>query len=166
MQLIINGETRAVADNPNALLLWVLRDELDLTGSKVSCGIGICGACTVHVDGVAARSCLLPLSAVAGREIRTIEGLATRNADGTRTLHPVQQAFIDEQTPQCGWCMSGQIMTAAAFLETNPAPSAAEIVNAMSNNYCRCGCYVRIVRAVQTAATANAKATATAIAEK
>jgi len=158
MQLTINGETRAVADNPNALLLWVLRDELEMTGTKFGCGVGICGACTVHVDGVATRSCLLPLAAVAGKTIRTIEGLATATADGARTLHPVQQAFIDVQTPQCGWCMSGQIMTAAAFLESVPAPSPEEIVSAMGNNYCRCGCYVRILAAVTAAAEGlNAK---------
>ena len=152
MQLTINGETREVADNSSALLLWVLRDELGLTGTKFGCGAGICGACTVHVDGVATRACLLPVTGVAGKTIRTIEGLATAGADGGRTLHPVQQAFIDVQTPQCGWCMSGQIMTAAAFLESVPAPSQTEIVNAMDNNYCRCGCYVRILAAVTKAA--------------
>ncbi len=152
MQLTINGETHEVADNPNAPLLWALRDELGLTGTKFGCGIGICGACTVHIDGVAMRACVTPLAAAEGREIRTIEGLADRAADGLITLHPVQQAFIDEQVPQCGWCMSGQIMTAAAFLAQNPTPSEEEIVDAMGNNYCRCGCYVRIKRAVQGAA--------------
>ncbi len=152
MQVTINGEAYEVADNPNAPLLWALRDELGLTGTKFGCGAGICGACTVHIDGVAMRACVTPLAAAAGRAIRTIEGLADRAADGSIVLHPVQQAFIDEQVPQCGWCMSGQIMTAAAFLAQNPAPSEEEIVDAMGNNYCRCGCYVRIKRAVQGAA--------------
>lgn len=152
MNLMINGETHEVGDNPNALLLWALRDELGLTGAKFGCGAGICGACTVHIDGVAMRSCITPLAAAEGREIRTIEGLATKDADGTITLHPVQQAFIDAQVPQCGWCMSGQIMAATALLEKTPAASEEEIVNTMSNNYCRCGCYVRIKRAVVSAA--------------
>lgn len=150
MQLKINGEIREVADG-DRLLLWTLRDELGLTGTRFGCGAGICGVCTVHVDGVATRSCLIPLSAVAGKEIRTIEGLADGEA-----LHPVQQAFLDQQVPQCGWCMSGQIMTAAAFLAQNPEPSDAEIVQALGNNYCRCGCYVRIKTAVQQAAAAMA----------
>ncbi len=153
MQLIINGKPHEIADDPSALLLWVLRDELGLTGTKFGCGAGICGACTVHVDGVAMRTCITPAAAVAGKEVRTIEGLATTGADGTITLHPVQQAFIDAQVPQCGWCMSGQIMTAAAFLTATPAASEDEIVEAMATNYCRCGCYVRIKRAVINAAT-------------
>lgn len=156
MQLTINNQSYEVTDDPNALLLWVLRDELGLTGSKFGCGAGICGACTFHVDGVATRACITPLAAVVGRTIRTIEGLSTPAADGILTLHPVQQAFIDEQAPQCGWCMSGQIMTAAALLEGNAAPSEEEIVDAMGNSYCRCGCYVRIKRAVLRAAAAMA----------
>lgn len=152
MQITINGQPYTVTDEPSAMLLWVLRDELGLTGTKYGCGAGLCGACTVHVDGVATRACLTPLAAVAGRDIRTIEGLASVAADGAMTLHPIQQAFIDEQVPQCGWCMSGQIMTAAAFLTTTPAPSEEEIIEAMGNNYCRCGCYVRIKRAVTRAA--------------
>ena len=159
MQLTINGETYEVADAPDAPLLWALRDELGLTGTKFGCGVGICGACTVHIDGVATRACITPLAAAAGREIRTIEGLATA-ADGVITLHPVQQAFIDEQVPQCGWCMSGQIMTAAAFLAQNPTPSEEDIVNAMGNNYCRCGCYVRILQAVKQAAEQTGAAAA------
>ena len=147
MDLTINGATYTVDADPSDLLLWVLRDELEMTGTKYGCGAGICGACTVHVDGVATRACITPLAAVEGRAVRTIEGLA----DG-ETLHPVQQAFIDAQVPQCGWCMSGQIMTAAAFLETTPAPSDDEIVAALGNNYCRCGCYVRILQAVKQAA--------------
>jgi isoquinoline 1-oxidoreductase alpha subunit len=152
MQLNINGEERVVGSGPGTLLLWALRDELGMTGSKYGCGAGICGACTVHVDGVATRACITPLAAVEGKTIRTIEGLAGRSSDGTLTLHPLQQAFIEEQVPQCGWCMSGQIMTAAAFLEATPAPSDDEITAALGENYCRCGCYVRIHRAVARAA--------------
>ena len=153
MQLTINNEIYEVAADSSQPLLWALRDELGLTGTKFGCGMGICGACTIHVDGVAMRACVTPLDAVEGRAVRTIEGLATTGSDNVITLHPVQQAFIDEQVPQCGWCMSGQIMTAAAFLEQNPAPNEADLINAMSNNYCRCGCYVRIKRAVTRAAT-------------
>lgn len=159
MQLTINEIVYEVADDPTAMLLWVLRDELGLTGTKFGCGAGICGACTVHLDGVAMRACVTPLAAADGRTIRTIEGLAS-GADANGPLHSVQQAFIDEQVPQCGWCMSGQIMTAAAFLTQNPSPSEADIINAMGNNYCRCGCYVRIKRAVTRAAEQMATMTA------
>lgn len=147
MILQINGQEREVTAPDNEPLLWVLRDELGLVGTRFGCGAGICGACTVHVEGQATRACVTPIAEVVGKAIRTIEGLATD--DG---LHPMQQAFIDEQVPQCGWCMSGQIMTAAAFVESNPGASEDEIVTAMSNNYCRCGCYVRIKRAVLKAA--------------
>lgn len=147
MDLIINDKTYQVADDSADLLLWYIRDGLGMTGTKFGCGAGICGACTVHVDGVATRSCITPVQVVAGKQIRTIEGLA----DG-ETLHPVQQAFIDNQVPQCGWCMSGQIMQASAFLAANPGPSEAQIVEAMGQNYCRCGCYVRIKEAVTQAA--------------
>ncbi len=147
MKLLINGEAQEVDAESTEPLLWVLRDTLGMTGTRFGCGAGICGACTVHVDGQATRSCVTPLSLVEGKEIRTIEGLATAEA-----LHPVQQAFIDEQVPQCGWCMSGQIMTAAAFLENNSDASDEQMVDAMNNNYCRCGCYARIRRAVKRAA--------------
>ncbi|MCB0115599.1 MAG: (2Fe-2S)-binding protein [Caldilineaceae bacterium] len=147
MQLTINGNQVDVADGAGRMLLWVLRDELGMTGTRFGCGAGICGACTVHVDGVATRACVTPLALAEGKEIRTIEGLAEGDV-----LHPVQQAFIDQQVPQCGWCMSGQIMTAAAFLDANPSPSDDDIVEAMGNNYCRCGCYVRIKEAVRQAA--------------
>ncbi len=160
MELTINGEVHEVTAAADVPLLWVLRDELGLTGTKYGCGIGLCGACTVHIDGVAARACITPAAAVEGREIRTIEGLAAMADDGTIILHPVQQAFIDEQVPQCGWCMSGQVMAAASFLDQNPTPDDEAIVNAMSNNYCRCGCYVRIKRAVARAAAAETDATA------
>ena len=148
MQIKVNGQRHDVTqDYENSLLLWVLRDQLGLTGTKFGCGAGICGACTVHVDGVATRSCMTQVKAVEGKEIRTIEGLS----DG-EILHPVQQAFIEEQVPQCAWCMSGQMMTAAAFLADNPSPTEEEITAAMSENYCRCGCYVRIKTAVASAA--------------
>lgn len=150
MQLKINEEVVEVAEDGERMLLWVLRDELGLTGTKFGCGAGICGACTVHINGVATRACVTPLALVEGQEIRTIEGLA----EGER-LHPVQQAFIDLQVPQCGWCMSGQIMTAAAFLDQTARPGDDEITQALSNNYCRCGCYVRIHAAVKQAAEMN-----------
>ena len=140
MKLDINGKTVEVSDAPSRLLLWVLRDELGLIGTKFGCGAGICGSCTVHVNGAATRACITPLSAVAGKAIRTIEGLADVRADGEVKFHPVQQAWIDEQVPQCGWCQSGQMMQAAAFLQQTPKPSDEQIVEAMSGNYCRCGC--------------------------
>lgn len=158
MQIQLNGTTHDVDAPPSTPLLWVLRDELGLTGTKYGCGVGICGACTIHLNGIAVRACVTPLAAAEGASLRTIEGLATVDAGGERTLHPVQQAFIDEQVPQCGWCMSGQIMAAAAYLEraTGETGSAsvdeAAIENALGNNYCRCGCYVRIRRAVAVAA--------------
>ncbi len=162
MKLLVNGEERLVKDNAETPLLWVLRDELELTGTKFGCGVGICGACTVHVDGQATRACITPLSVVEGKEVLTIEGLADSGAEsaadtaGSQPLHVLQQAFIDEQVPQCGWCMSGQIMTAAAFLAENPAPNSEEIIAAMGQNYCRCGCYVRIFTAVEKAAEETA----------
>jgi isoquinoline 1-oxidoreductase alpha subunit len=130
-----------------------LRDELGLTGTKFGCGVGICGSCEIHLDGTVVRSCITSLSAARDKVIRTIEGLAQ---DGT--LHPVQQAFLDEQVHQCGWCMSGQMMRAAALLETNPNPTEDEIVSAMTGNLCRCGAYGRIKRAVVRAAAAMATA--------
>jgi isoquinoline 1-oxidoreductase alpha subunit len=147
VDLTINGATYTVAAEPPRMLLWVLRDELGLAGTKFGCGAGLCGACTVHLDGVAARSCQTLLAQAAGKAITTIEGLARGDA-----LHPVQQAFLEAQTPQCGWCMSGQMMTAAALLAANPSPSDDEIVEAMGDNYCRCAAYVRIRRAVARAA--------------
>ncbi len=149
MELIINDQTRFVAD-PNALLLWALRDELGLTGTKFGCGAGICGACTVHVNGAAVRACITPVSAVAGKTVTTIEGLG-QNGE----LHPVQRAFLEEQVPQCAWCMSGQMMTAAALLAQNPSPTTDEIRQAMNRNYCRCGCYSRIQSAVAKAAASQ-----------
>jgi len=151
MNLSINGKEFTVADSPDRLLLWVLRDELGLTGTKFGCGVGICGSCTVHLDGVATRSCITMLSQAAGKEIRTLEGLATELPDGSLELHPVQEAFIELQVHQCGYCMSGQMMTAAAFIEGNPNPSEAEIIAAMDKNLCRCGTYPRIRQAVARA---------------
>ena len=152
MQLQINGKPYQIEAEPDRLLLWVLRDELGLTGTKFGCGIGVCGSCTVHLDGNPIRSCSTMLSAAAGKAVRTIEGLAEVDANGETVLHPVQQAFLEEQVPQCSWCMSGQMMTAAALLEQNPNPSPDEIRQAMDGVYCRCGTYHRIRKAVDRAA--------------
>ena len=144
--LMVNGETFSVDVNPDTPLLWVLRDVLGLTGTKYSCGEGLCGSCTVHLDGEAVRSCVTPVSAVASREIITIEGLAV---DGD---HPLQRAWIAENVPQCGYCQPGQLMTAAALLAENRNPNAEEIDLAMAGNLCRCGTYQRIRRAINQAA--------------
>jgi isoquinoline 1-oxidoreductase alpha subunit len=156
MNLMINGQEYQVDDTPDRLLLWVLRDELGFTGTKFGCGIGICGSCTVHLDGTPTRACITMVSAANEMEVRTIEGLAKNDAAGETILHPVQQAFLDEQVPQCSWCMSGQMMTAAALLEQNPNPSADEIRQAMNSVYCRCGTYYRIRKAVERAAELKA----------
>jgi aerobic-type carbon monoxide dehydrogenase small subunit (CoxS/CutS family) len=147
--LRINGQDKQVEVPDDMPLLWVLRDRLDLTGTKYGCGIGACGACTVHLDGVAVRSCQIPAAAAAGKAITTIEGLS---ADGS---HPVQQAWVEAQVPQCGYCQSGQIMAAAALLEKNPRPTDADIDTAMSGNLCRCGTYQRIRTAIHRAAEAS-----------
>jgi isoquinoline 1-oxidoreductase subunit alpha len=143
----LNGRAASSGADPQMPLLWVLREQLALTGTKFGCGKGLCGACTVHMDGIAVRSCSIPLAAVAGREVRTIEGLAV---DGE--LHPVQQAWLEMNTPQCGYCQSGQIMSAVALLATNAAPDDAAIDTAMAGNICRCGTYPRIRRAIHRAA--------------
>lgn len=145
-QLSVNGQSRSVSLAPDVPLLWVLRDALGLRGTKFGCGRGICGACTVHVDGAATRSCVTPVSSVAHQTITTIEGL------GANGLHPVQQAWIDEDVPQCGYCQAGQIMMAASLLAVKPHPSEREILDAMSGNLCRCGTYLRIRRAIRRAA--------------
>ena len=145
--LMINGRQVSVAGPDDAPLLWVIRDEVGLKGTKFGCGIGQCGACTVHVDGKATRSCVTPLKAVAGKAITTIEGLDPKGA------HPVQTAWIEVQAPQCGYCQSGQIMQAAALLKAKPHPTDAEIVEAMNGNLCRCMAYVRIKAAIKLAAT-------------
>ncbi len=146
-KLLVNGETIEVDVRPDMPLLWVLRDKLKLTGTKFGCGIAQCGACTVHVDGVAMRSCVLPIAAVSG-EVTTIEGLA----EGS-DLHPLQAAWIEHDVPQCGYCQAGQIMSAAALLATNDTPSDVDIDQALAGNYCRCGTYTRIRAAVHTAAS-------------
>ena len=146
-----------MAAAPDASLLAVLRNDLGLNGPKYGCGLGECGACTVLVDGVAARSCVIPVGGVAGREITTLEGLGSLEAP-----HPVQQAFIDAQAAQCGYCINGMIMTAKALLDRNPDPSEAEVRKALDHNLCRCGTHLRIVRAVRRAAKASRKASGTA----
>ena len=148
MQLNINNQNYEIAPEwQGSTLLTVLRDGLGLTGSKFGCGKGICGACTVHLDGVATRACVMTAEAATGTRITTIEGLA-RNGE----LHPAQQAWILESVPQCGYCQAGQLMTAAAFLENNPEPTARQVTDAMSGNLCRCGTYPRIRKAVLKAA--------------
>ena len=147
--LRINGTERKIDVPPDTPLLWVLRDTLELTGTKYGCGAGLCGACTVHLDGEATRSCITPVSAVAERAVTTIEGLSQTGA------HPVQQAWIAEDVPQCGYCQSGQIMQAAGFLAKTPHPSEREIIEAMTGNLCRCGTYHRIRRAVARAASST-----------
>ena len=147
--LMVNGKSRTVDTEPDTPLLWVLRDELELTGTKFGCGVAQCGACTVHMDGIAWRSCQVPVSTAVGKRIVTIEGLS-RHAD-----HPVQQAWLAEDAPQCGYCQSGQIMAAVAFLEKHPNPTDAEIDRNM-NNICRCGAYPRIKKAIHRAAKAMA----------
>ena len=151
--LKINGRDVVLDIPDDTPLLWAVRDELDLKGTKFGCGIGMCGACTVHVNGVAQRSCITPVASVANASIMTIEGL---NAEGE---HPLQQAWIATQTPQCGYCQSGQIMQAASLLATNANPTDAEIDTAMGGNLCRCMAYTRIKKAIKMAASAGSLAT-------
>jgi isoquinoline 1-oxidoreductase alpha subunit len=146
IRFTVNGRPREVNVEPEMPLLWVLRDELDIKGPKYGCGIGQCGACTVHVDGEPARSCMLPISKLAGRRVVTIEGLA----QGER-LHPVQRAWIDHQVPQCGYCQGGQILAAVALLRKYPQPTDRQIDEAMTN-LCRCGTYARVRAAIHAAA--------------
>ena len=142
----INGQKKSVNVDADTPLLWVLREHLGLMGTKFGCGQGQCGACTIHVNGNPMRACVVPVSAAAdGQEITTIEGLSDDNA------HPLQQAWIEAQVPQCGYCQSGQIMQAAALLDNNPNPSREEILTHMNGNLCRCGTYMRIVKAIQIA---------------
>lgn len=148
LTLTVNGELREIDVDPATPLLWAIREQLKLTGTKFGCGMAQCGACTVHLNGEAIRSCVTPISSVAGQNITTIEGLAP-SAD---ELHPLQQAWIDEQVPQCGYCQSGQLMSAAALLATTPAPADEDIDQAMQGNICRCGMYGRIRRAIKNAA--------------
>jgi isoquinoline 1-oxidoreductase subunit alpha len=151
-QLIVNGESREVEAVPNTPLLWVLRDNLSLTGTKYGCGIAQCGACTVHLDGASVRSCSTPVSAVGNKKVTTIEGVSSGES-----LHPVQQAWMDENVPQCGYCQTGQIMSAIALIDKNPTPSDSDIETAMSGNICRCGTYERIRKAIKRASNAAAK---------
>lgn len=144
--LTVNGTRRTVDDDPVTPLLWVIRDTLRLTGTKYGCGLALCGACTVHLDGTAIRSCVTPLSAAANRRITTIEGLARAGR------HPVARAWLEERVPQCGYCQPGQMMSAAALLAANPSPTDSDIDDALSGNLCRCGTYARIRRAVHRAA--------------
>jgi isoquinoline 1-oxidoreductase subunit alpha len=147
VKLRVNGQEQSFGGDPSMPLLWYLRDELGLTGTKFGCGVALCGACTVHIDGEAARSCITAVSDVGGRSVITIEGL---DPDGN---HPVQKAWRVLNVPQCGYCQAGQIMQAAALLASKKNPSEAEINDAMSGNICRCGCYQRITAAVKAAAT-------------
>lgn len=154
IRLRVNGQEQEVDADPAMPLLWAIRENLAMTGTKFGCGIAQCGACTVHLNGRAVRSCVTPLSAAEGGDVTTIEGLAAL-ADGTE-LHPLQQAWIAEQVPQCGYCQSGQLMSAAALLAENPKPDDAAIDAAMSGNVCRCGMYSRIRKAIKVAANSTA----------
>jgi isoquinoline 1-oxidoreductase alpha subunit len=142
----LNGKAETVEVDPQMPLLWVLRDTLNMTGTKFGCGMALCGACTVHINGEATRSCITPISAVAGKNVTTIEGLSP---DGS---HPVQQAWMEEDVPQCGYCQSGQIMSAVALLKKKPKPTDSDIDDFMSGNICRCGTYQRIRKAIHRAA--------------
>lgn len=146
VSLVVNGRSLTIDADPDMPLLWALRDRVGLTGTKFGCGIAQCGACTVHVDGRPVRSCVTPLAAVAGRSVTTIEGLTAAG------LHPVQRAWIEEDVPQCGYCQSGQIMSAVALLARNPSPTDRDIDEAMAGNVCRCGTYQRIRAAIHRAA--------------
>jgi isoquinoline 1-oxidoreductase subunit alpha len=154
MELKINGQTQQVDVDPAMPLLWVLRDVLNMTGTKFGCGIAACGACTVRLDGVATRTCVLPVSAAVGKNIQTVEGLGTPDKP-----HALQAAWIAEQVPQCGYCQSGMLMAAAALLEKTPKPTDAQIEQAMTN-LCRCGTYQRVRRAIKRASGQDVEATA------
>ena len=148
--LRVNGASRTVRTDADTPLLYVLRNDLELNGAKFGCGLAQCGACTVHIDGRAARSCVTPVSSLAGKNVTTLESLGTPDK-----LHPLQKAFLDEQAAQCGYCTNGMIMSAKALLDVNPKPSEAQIKQALAGNLCRCGTHNRIVRAVQRAAASQ-----------
>ena len=143
IKFTLNGKAVETDESADTPLLWVVRDTFKLKGSKFGCGIAQCGACTMHVNGKAQRTCVLPIAAVAGQEITTIEGLGTPD-----NMHPLQQAWTEQSVPQCGYCQSGQIMSAASLLQANPNPSESEVEAAMAGNICRCGCYPRIKKAI------------------
>jgi isoquinoline 1-oxidoreductase subunit alpha len=151
--LSVNGQSHTVDVPPDTPLLWVLRDHLDLVGTKYGCGMGICGTCNVHLNGEVARSCVIPVSAVGDRAVTTIEGLDPNGA------HPLQQSWVEHDVAQCGYCQAGQIMTAAALLKSKPRPSDADIDEAMAGNLCRCGTYLRIRAAIHHAAGSAARTT-------
>ena len=146
IQFELNKKTVEVDVDQSTTLLWIIRDKFKLTGTKYACGIAQCGACTVHVDGNPVRSCIMPVSTVQGKKVTTIEGISEYG------LHPLQEAWIDTQVPQCGYCQSGQIMQAVALLEKNPSPTREEIINDMNGVLCRCGAYMRIVKAIESVA--------------
>ncbi|MCB0492409.1 MAG: (2Fe-2S)-binding protein [Cyclobacteriaceae bacterium] len=149
INITVNGKMQVLDIDPTTPVLWVLRDHLDLVGTKFGCGMAMCGACTIHIDGVATRSCVLPVSEVADKSITTIEGLSEKGD------HPVQKAWLEHDVPQCGYCQAGQVMNAASLLKDNPNPTDEEIETAMSGNICRCGTYVRIKAAIKTAANSS-----------
>ena len=151
ISFLVNGIQRTLDTDPSKPLLWVIREELGLTGTKFGCGISQCGACTVQIDGEAIRSCVTPISVVEGKKITTIEGLSSGSGD----LHPLQQAWIEHQVPQCGYCQSGQLMSASALLASNPNPTDSEIDEAMEGNICRCGMYGRIRTAIKSVNSSN-----------
>ena len=146
----LNGGTVSTDEAPDTPLLWAIRDTFKLKGSKYGCGAGLCGACTMHVDGQAVRTCVLPISAVAGKSVTTIEGLGTPD-----NLHPIQASWVEHSVSQCGYCQSGQIMSAAALLATNASPTSEQVDKAMAGNICRCGCYPRIKQAILAVADAS-----------
>ena len=143
INFILNGESVSVDAPEDATLLWTLRERLKLTGTKYACGISVCGACTIHMDGKPMRSCTIPVATAAGRKVTTIEGLSEKND------HPLQVAFQEEQVPQCGYCQSGQIMQAASLLKENPTPTDEQIISHMDGNLCRCGTYTRVMKAIK-----------------
>jgi len=152
IEFTLNGQVVQTDDTPDTPLLWVVRDTFKLKGSKFGCGAALCGACTMHIEGVAVKTCVLPVSAVAGKSITTIEGIGTPD-----TMSAMQAAWAEQGVPQCGYCQSGQIMAATALLSNNPNPSDGDIEQAMSGNICRCGCYPRIMQAIKSVAVQSQK---------